>query len=134
MADGDKRFTAQDLLVILAGAGLGGPFCGAAAKAALDGNTLQAIIGFAVGLPLLVMAAAFPFLKQNLSSNVRTRVTSGSIVSLLFLVFVTFIYVVGPSIYIHVTKPQQEHSYLATGPIDSDFEVDLWAFGGILNT
>ena len=122
IADGDKRFTAQDLLVLLAGDGLGGPFCGATAKAALDGNILQAIIGFVVGLPLLVMAAAFPFLKQNLSSNVRIRVASGSSVALLFLLFVTFIYVGGPSIYVHVAKSQQEHSYLTIGPIDSDFK------------
>jgi hypothetical protein len=43
MAEEDRRFTAQDLLVIIAGAGLGAPFCAAAAKAALDGNAVQAL-------------------------------------------------------------------------------------------
>jgi hypothetical protein len=84
----DKRFTAQDLLVALASAGFGAPFCGAAAKAALDGNTTQAIVGFVVGLPMIGFGAAFPFMKDKLSSIARIWISVLSAVSLLSLFYV----------------------------------------------
>jgi hypothetical protein len=122
MAEEDRRFTAQDLLVIIAGAGLGAPFCAAAAKAALDGNAVQALIGFVVGLPLIVLAAVFPFAKRSFSSIVRSWIAAGSGVVLLFLILAAFIYVLGPSIYTHVAQPTPERPFLTAGPIDSDFE------------
>ncbi len=120
MGDQNKRFNAYDVLVIAAGAGLGGPFCAAAAKAALDGNTLQAITGFIVGLPLLVLAGAFPFVKHKLNNVFRTMVVTNAGSAIFFLILVAFAYVIGPTLYQHFRQPT--HQYLSTGPIDEDFE------------
>jgi hypothetical protein len=137
MADGDKRFTAQDLLVIVAGAGLGAPLCSAAAKNALDGNTLPAIIGFVIGLPLIIFAAAFPFIKGNFASAVRSWIARLSAVSIIFVIFSLFVYLLGPGIYSHIVQSKQNRTYITTGPIDSDFEgkpLGFWWGGLYLNT
>jgi hypothetical protein len=99
-----KRIDWLDMAVLLASEGVGLPLAaGAGHVAVVDGEWSKAIIGWVLGLPLMVLGGAFPFLNESIKTRIGRIITAW----LLPLVLIAaFVWIVGPFIFEHVTNPR----------------------------
>jgi hypothetical protein len=119
--DRGPRFDPATYLSVLAGAVVGAPFCGAAAKAALDGNIGSAILGFLFGGLVLAAGGIYPVVRGRLSNALRKGAAIAAFVAVGTVVLAAFIYTVGPILYNHVVGASGRQ-YISSGIIDDDFE------------
>jgi hypothetical protein len=100
-----------DVVLGLIGLTIAGPFCGAGAEAILHGEFFKAAAGFIIGVPLAVVAIAFPFLnrRKTLGRSAINRYAQW-VLPLVFLGAV----MVGPYLYRHWIERGAERLILST--------------------
>jgi hypothetical protein len=102
-----KRFSVDDLVVLLVSEGIGVPLTIAGGEAFAHEQMRPAIIGYGVGLPLMAIGFTFPFWKNWVADRARTWIVATAYYGLPILLLLAILYVLGPLLLDRVVTPDR---------------------------
>jgi ABC-type amino acid transport system permease subunit len=103
-----KRFSLDDLVVLLVSAGIGIPLSTAGADALVHGQLSPAALGFGLGLPLILIGATFSLWKTHVAAWLRDAIVTLARFGFPVLLLIGIVYLLGPYLLPSSTSPRPD--------------------------